>query len=96
MREHLDEPLTLAQVAKVAGFAPDYVSRIFRRDEDITFERHLHELRIARAQQMLSRTSLSVDGVGKLCGFRTRHYFHRAFKRSTGTTPLAYRKARVR
>jgi AraC-like DNA-binding protein len=91
MREHLDAPLTLAQVAGVAGFAPDYFSRIFHRQEGVTFERHLQELRVIRAQQMLAGTSLPADGVGKLCGFATRSYFFRAFKRVTGKTPLTYR-----
>jgi AraC-like DNA-binding protein len=93
MREHLEAPLTLARVASVAGFAPDYFSRIFRRDEGVTFERYLQHLRVTRAKRMLAGTSLAIDGVGKLCGFKTRSHFFRTFKRIVRKTPLAYREA---
>jgi AraC-like DNA-binding protein len=92
IREHLSEPLTLAQVARAAGFAPDYFSRIFKRNEGVTFEQYTQKLRVERAKQMLSRTTLSIDGVRHLCGFSTRSYFHRVFKQAVGLTPVEYRE----
>ena len=91
LREHSGEPLTRKQVARVAGFAPDYFSRIFKRDVGSTFEDHLLELRLGRAKQMLSGTSLAVERIGQMCGFRSRSYFHRMFKRKTSVTPIEFR-----
>jgi AraC-like DNA-binding protein len=92
IRDHVSENLTLGQVAKVAGFAPEYFSRIFKRDVGTTFENYVLELRVERAKQMLKGTKLDVEGVGQVSGFRNRHYFHRAFKRRTGMTPVEYRQ----
>jgi AraC-like DNA-binding protein len=96
IREHLSEPLRLAQVARVAGFAPGYFSKLFKREEGITFEDHVRQIRVARAKQMLTSTSLSVERVGKLSGFAGRSHFQRVFKEAVGSTPLAYRHTRRR
>jgi AraC-like DNA-binding protein len=95
MREHLGEPLTLPQVARAAGFAPDYFSKLFKQSESVTFERYLQRLRLDRAKQMLVGTSLNVEGVSRLCGFKNRMYFHRAFKNAAGMTPVEFRERGV-
>ena len=92
MREHAGEPLTRAQVARAAGYAPDYFGKLFSKNEGVTFERSLQQLRIARAKQMLGGTQLSIDGVSQLSGFKSRVYFHRAFKKAVGMTPIEFRE----
>ncbi|HEV8246301.1 MAG TPA: AraC family transcriptional regulator, partial [Polyangiaceae bacterium] len=82
MREHLGEPLTREDVARAAGFAPDYFSKLFKKSEGVTFERYLQRLRLERAKEMLTGTSLSVEGVNEFCGFNNRIYFHRLFRRT--------------
>jgi YesN/AraC family two-component response regulator len=105
MRRHYAEPLTLGGVARVAGFAPNYFSTLFRKKQGITFERYLLQLRVARAKQLLSTEStLGLSRVAQLSGFSDAHYFGRAFKTLVGETPgafqrrvgLAYGKTRVR
>jgi AraC-like DNA-binding protein len=96
MREHSGEPLTLSQVARAAGFAPDYFSRLFSRTEGTTFERYLQKLRVEKAKHMLTETDLAIEGVSRLSGFSDRAYFHRVFKANTGVTPAQFREARPR
>jgi len=92
MKEHASEPLTVSQVARVAGFGPDHFCRLFKRDEGITPERYLQRLRVERAKQMLAGTSLNLEAIGKLSGFQTRNYFHRVFKNVVGMTPIEFRQ----
>jgi AraC-like DNA-binding protein len=91
VRGHLGEPLSLQSVARVAGFAPGHFSKLFKRAENTTFEEYLLRLRLEHAKQLLNGTSLNVQGVGSLCGFRNRIHFHRAFKHVVGVTPAEYR-----
>jgi AraC-like DNA-binding protein len=91
MRHHCTEPLTLARVAQVSGFAPTYFSRLFRKTQGTTFERYLMQLRVERAMHLLSNTSLNLERVAKLSGFCTRHHFGAMFKRHSGETPGHYR-----
>jgi AraC-like DNA-binding protein len=92
MREHLSEPLTLAQVARVAGFAPNYFSRLLKREEGVTFERYLQTLRLEHAKYALRSTSLTVERVAQVSGFKSRTSFQRLFREHTGATPIAYRR----
>src|SRR6185436_13097158 len=84
IHEHLEEPLTLAQVARIAGFAPNYFAILLKRNEGVTFARYVQRLRLEKASHLLSTTNLSVEQIQKLSGFRTRTHFHRAFKASSG------------
>jgi AraC-like DNA-binding protein len=94
IREHLAEPLTLAAVAKAAGFAPSYFSTVFAKVERTPFRNYLTRLRVERSKQMLASTALSIERVGQLVGFPSRVHFHRAFRRELGLTPTEYRKTR--
>ena len=91
IHQHYAEPLERAQVAKIAGFAPRYFSRLFRQQERFTFERYVHLLRIERAKQLLRATSMEAARIAELTGFQSAQYFSRAFRRATGMTPLAFR-----
>lgn len=91
VRDHLSEPLSVAKVARVAGFAPRYFSKLFARSEKKTFHRYVLEMRLQRAKHMLLSTTLSAEKVGQLSGFPTRSHFHRAFKQAERVAPLEYR-----
>ena len=74
--EHVAEPLTLRRVAKTAGYAPDYFSRLLRARHGRTFERHVLERRIDRAKELLRSTALTIAQVAAASGFRTEAYFY--------------------
>ena len=94
VERHYSEKLSLTTVARVAGFAPNYFSRLFKRRERVTLELYIRGLRIERAKQLLATTDLEVKRVAQLSGFATQHYFARVFRRAAGTTPLGWRRAR--
>ena len=91
MRENLAEPLTLEQVATVAGFAPDSFSRLLKRDEGLNFDGYLQRMRLERAKHRLTSTQVPLGRVAQLSGFKSRPHFQQAFKRYLGSTPGEYR-----
>jgi AraC-like DNA-binding protein len=92
IHQHYGEKLRLAKIARVAGFAPDYFSKLFKEKESTTFERYVSNVRVERAKQLLTSTELDVMRVGELCGFGTPQYFSRVFRDQTGRTPRTYRQ----
>jgi AraC-like DNA-binding protein len=92
VREHLAEPLTLARVARVAGYAPDYFSRLVRRAEGVTFGKYVGTLRVERAKHMLTSTSFGVGTIARRVGYESRTYFQRMFRQETAMTPIEYRR----
>ncbi|HEV8245751.1 MAG TPA: helix-turn-helix domain-containing protein, partial [Polyangiaceae bacterium] len=88
---HFVEPLSVPQVASVAGFAPNYFAQLFKQREKMTFDQYVRRIRVERAQQLLKSTDLSAERVGQLSGFALRPYFFRVFKDAVGMTPHEYR-----
>ncbi|HEV8248104.1 MAG TPA: helix-turn-helix domain-containing protein [Polyangiaceae bacterium] len=93
--QHYAQPLTTQQVAKVAGFAQSYFFELFQKRHGVTFVKYLTQLRIDRAKELLSNSTLNLQRVAELSGLSTQSYLSRVFKRLTGETPAEYR-ARVR
>ncbi|HEV8244984.1 MAG TPA: AraC family transcriptional regulator [Polyangiaceae bacterium] len=94
VKEHSSEPLSLAAVAKVAGFAPTYFSRLWKDAQGKTFERSVLEFRLERAKRALAISELGVGRIAALTGFKSRTHFQQVFKHATKMTPLDYRAAR--
>jgi YesN/AraC family two-component response regulator len=92
LRQHYAERLTLKQVARVAGFAPNYFSELFHRRQRMTFASHLMQLRLQRAKELLAGTSLGLDRVAQLSGLMRSQHLIRVLRRSTGATPMEYRR----
>ncbi|HEV8246026.1 MAG TPA: AraC family transcriptional regulator, partial [Polyangiaceae bacterium] len=94
IHQHYTEPLRLAQVARLSGFAPKYFSRLFSERENKPFELYVLGLRLERAKHLLSSTDLDIGRVAKLAGFASAQYFCRVFRRDLGRTPRQYRRLR--
>lgn len=77
-------------IASAMGFSRQ---TLFRRlkDEGVTFEQVLDDLRHRMALHYLQGRKASVDEVAYLVGFSDRASFSRAFKRWTGRSPGAVR-----
>ena len=56
-------PLRLAQVARLSGITPTYFSHLFKKRQGTTFEHYVSALRIERAKQLLTSTTLTVTRV---------------------------------
>ncbi len=95
VHQHYGEPLRREKVARMAGFTGPYFSQLFRKKQRKTFERYVLELRLARAEQLLSGTDLTVTRIAELSGHRTPHYLCRVFRNELDMTPLQYRQSRL-
>jgi AraC-like DNA-binding protein len=82
-----------ASMAKVAAALGASRQTLFRRlrDEGVTFERVLDELRHRLALDYLGGGRVSVEEAAYLTGFSDATAFARAFKRWTGVTPKVFR-----
>jgi AraC-like DNA-binding protein len=92
LRQHYAERLTLKQVARVAGFAPNYFSELFHKRQGVTFASRLLTLRLERARELLAGTSLPLSRVAQLSGLVRPQHLIRVLKRRTGETPTQYRR----
>ena len=84
--------MSLRTVAKAAGFATNYFSKLFHEREGTMFRGYLGKVRLERAKQLLCETGLGVARVARLAGFSSPEYMARVFQREERVTPLGYRR----
>lgn len=94
IREDYAAPLTLQQLAKEAGLAPQYFCRVFRQVTGHTPIDYLNYYRIECAAELLCATADSITQIALSCGFNDLSYFIRLFRRYKGVSPGEFRKQR--
>ena len=84
---------TLADTAQRFGYTVPYCSRLVKELTGMPFSAFVTNVRMGRARNLLRTTALPVAAVGAAVGYDTPETFLRAFKRTQGTTPSAWRAA---
>lgn len=92
-QERLDQPLTVADLAKHAGTSPRHLGRQFRAVTGQTPLQWLLTQRVRRAQQLLESTDVPVEKVAVSAGLGTATTLRRHFQRAVGVPPNAYRQS---
>ncbi len=80
----------LASAARCCHMSASHFSRVFKREQGVTFSRYLLEYRIRRACDLLGEARLSVKEIGFDVGFNDLAYFSRSFRRCVGVCPTRY------
>jgi AraC family transcriptional regulator len=91
--EHLDTPLKLEELAKVACFSEFHFHRIFRAMTGETLNNFTNRLRLEKAARLLKRTRQSATDIALECGFSSSATFSRSFNHAFNTSPTQYRKS---
>ena len=91
IEKHISDPdLTNAVLAKYIGFSEVYTRKLFIKHYHITPKQFILELRLRKAKQLLSDTSLPVSVIAEASGFSCVYHFSRAFKEKVGMTPTEF------
>jgi transcriptional regulator GlxA family with amidase domain len=93
MEDNCGQDLTLGDIAAQARMSTRTLNRRFREQTGTTPLQWLHRARIRRAQHLLETTTHPVDRIAVQVGFGSPTAFRDRFKRVTGTSPQAYRRA---
>ena len=93
IREHLSARLTIDRLAEEAGLSRGRLSRNFSRDFSMPLKSFLQKELAAQASRYLLGSPLSVREIAERLEFSSEYYFSNFFRRCTGSTPTAFRKA---
>jgi AraC family transcriptional regulator len=93
MHTHLDEKLTLTELARVGRLSVSQFARVFKDELGVAPIEYLQELRLLRARRRLRDTDESITSVALGCGFNSSSYFSRCFQGRFSVSPSAFRKS---
>ncbi|MET9292565.1 helix-turn-helix domain-containing protein [Streptomyces sp. NPDC003077] len=91
--ERLDQPLTVADLARRAAMSPRTFHRRLLETTGTTPLRWLLHQRLTRVRDLLESTTLPVERVAELGGFGTSNNLRHHFVRHVGVSPVEYRRA---
>ena len=90
MTEHLDERITVDQLAAQRKLSKYHFIRLYRQLAGRTPMADLRALRIDTACHLLTTTDLPLKRIAAMAGFGDPYQFSKAFKKATGTSPRKF------
>lgn len=90
----LNPELSLEELASELNVHKNYVSFVVNEVFNKNFYNFINSYRINEARKMLSDPEfnhLSIEGIAKSCGYKSRNVFYPLFKKETGLTPLEFK-----
>lgn len=90
---HIEEEITLQQVADAAGLSRNYACTLFKKELGMGISDYIAMERISKAKQLLAEGELSLYEISQRLHFCSQSYFSQRFYKITHMTPTEYRKS---
>ena len=93
VNENYTEQITCNSLAARFNYSTSYMQYIFKKEGKTTIKSYINEVRLDKANYLLTHSYLSITDVAFACGFSDSNYFSTAFKNKYGISPKKYRGA---
>lgn len=87
-----EEKLSLNMIADEVFLTSNYISTLFKKQENMTIGDYIMKVRISRTQELLNSTNYKTYEIANLVGYTNSQYFSVLFKRITGYSPTEYKQ----
>lgn len=94
MTSHLDENLSVDEIASLCCLSTSNLKKTFKTYAGCGVTEHYNRLRIMRASEYL-KSGMSATDISRKMHFSSPGYFSNVFKRETGLSPLRYRAEKM-
>lgn len=93
IEEHLNEKISLAEIASYVGMSQYYFHHVFQKETGLSFYDYLLGRKMAAASRLLRKSDISIIDLAFLYGFNSQEAFTRSFKKFYQLPPRKYHKA---
>lgn len=90
MDSHVNESLSVPELAKMCLMSETCFRKHFRKYMGISPSKYKIKAKIRKAKQMLKTDAITAEDIVTELGFYDLSYFYKIFKRETGVTPAEY------
>lgn len=95
LRERVEKPLTVAEMAREADLSETHFARRFRQHTGFSPMDYFIHLKMQRAARYLTLSNLQVKQIAAQLGYEDAYYFSRLFRKIMGTSPAEYRATKI-
>jgi len=93
IERNVGNPITVPEMSALVNRDNSHFSRKFRHSFGAPPYDYVLRYRIQLASRLLIESCLPLSQIALICGFSDQPHFSRRFKKETGTTPTAWRRA---
>jgi len=93
MMAHIENPLPVETLSRIANVDPATTRRLFLRHFRQTPGKYYKEIRLQRAQNLLTNSALQIAQIATMTGFADQATFARAYRKWSGLQPSKSRRA---
>lgn len=87
MEANTEETIDLDSIAVYVDISRRQLERLFNKYLNCTPSRYYLQVRLAKAQRLLTQTNMSITDIGLACGFATSPHFSKAYRQHFGVSP---------
>lgn len=92
IRKHIYEEINITNLANGLGYNTYYMTKLFKKETGMSIKEFILNEKAEAAKILLETTNLDINEISDSLSFHSPSYFSSAFKKTTGYTPLEYRK----
>ena len=92
MDQHLEQPLTVSDVAESMYMNADYLSRLFKSKKGISLKEYIVTEKMHAAQIFLQTTNLPISIIASKLGYDNFSYFSQVYRKVMGVSPTSEKK----
>lgn len=85
-----DPSLSVSELARLCCISEVYLRRKFSEYYGMSPKQFILDIRLNRAKQLLSESTLKIGEIATQCGFSNQYHFCRIFKEKLGMAPTEY------
>lgn len=89
---HLHDAIQISDIAEYLHVNADYLSHLFRTEEQMTIKRYILREKIRRSENLLRYSDYRIQEIGFYLGFSSQSHFTKTFQEIVGMSPNEYRK----
>lgn len=88
---HINQQISVGELAEHVKLSPSYLSRLFKKELNISISDYICERKIEKAQNLLRYSDYSLVEITNYLAFSSQSYFIQTFRKLVGVTPKKYR-----
>ena len=90
---HIDQDIKREDVAACVYLNPDYLSRIFKKETNLSLSTYIIKERIDIAKKLLENTDLQISSIAIRVGYKNFSYFAKIFRKNVGMNPIEFKNS---
>jgi AraC family transcriptional regulator len=91
INEHLNQNLTLTEIAVEVDMSQYYFCRLFKQSIRMTPHQYLIQQRVERSKPLLKQPETRIVDIANQCGFANPSHFAKCFRQRVGISPQQFR-----